>query len=181
MQRHDCSELLVVDEDADFRLALAKVLSQHGFRVSGTGDPRQATDMARALQPAAVILDITLAGHTSLSLIRPLLASAPTTRVIVVTACVALSMAVDAVKLGASNYLTKPLDTHALLRTLGGPDDQPDRLAPNSVGRMSTRELEGAYLLRALAEHDGNVTATARALRMHRRTLQRKLARHAPA
>jgi two-component system response regulator RegA len=105
----------------------------------------------------------------------------PACRIVVLTGYASLSTAVDAIKLGAVQYLAKPVDVDTLLRafghTLKGDADAPAASAAAAISQvpMSVERMEWEHIQRVLREHKGNISATARALNMHRRTLQRKL------
>jgi two-component system response regulator RegA len=101
-------------------------------------------------------------------------------RIVVLTGYASIATAVEAIKLGATHYLAKPVDADEILDAFG---DAPDGGGPVEVDTrpLSVDRLEWEHIQRILAEHDGNVSATARSLGMHRRTLQRKLAKHPPS
>lgn len=167
--------LLVVDDDRAFNRVLARALGERGFTVFSAHTPEQALDLARRHEPEFVVLDLNLAGASGLRLIRPLLEANPQARILVLTGYASIATAVDAVKLGATQYLAKPADVDAILKALQADADMPGAAVPDRP--MSVGRLEWEHLQRVLAEHDGNISATARALKMHRRTLQRKLSR----
>ncbi|MEN3372320.1 response regulator [Dechloromonas sp. ZS-1] len=167
---------LIIDDDPAFNAILVRTLTRRGFAASGVQDPAAALAAARAHPPARVVLDLNLAGQSGLALIQPLLALNPDCRIVVLTGYASITTAVDAIKLGAVQYLAKPVEIEAILNAfddeapLDSSFDTPDE--PLSVDR-----LEWEHIQRVLAENDGNISATARALKMHRRTLQRKLSK----
>lgn len=169
------ASLLVIDDDPAFNRVLARALSQRGFETHGATDAEQALALARAHMPEFIVLDLNLAGVSGLRLIRPLLEASPDASILVLTGYASIATAVDAVKLGATQYLAKPADLDAIINALRAGEANPD-IKPGGAP-MSVDRLEWEHLQRVLAEHAGNISATARALRMHRRTLQRKLAR----
>lgn len=168
---------LIVDDDDVFAGALARALMRRGYAPTVAPTAEAALALARATDYGWVTVDLHLAhptGTTSgLHLIEPLRALLPEARMLVLTGYASIATAVQAVKAGADDYLAKPADVDTILRTLQGeavapsPDIEP---TPLSVPR-----LEWEHIQRVLAEHKGNISATARALNMHRRTLQRKL------
>lgn len=170
------ARLLVVDDDPAFNKVLCRVLGQRGFAVVGALDGTEALSLAESHCPGYVVLDLNIAGQSGLRLIEPLLERCPQARIVVLTGYASIATAVDAVKLGAVQYLAKPADVDTIVRALCdgevGADLELGEDAPMPVDR-----LEWEHLQRVLNEHDGNISATARALKMHRRTLQRKLAR----
>lgn len=172
------ASVLVIDDDPAFNRVLARALSQRGFETHSATDADMALALARTHMPEFIVLDLNLGGVSGLRLIRPLLEASPDTRILVLTGYASIATAVDAVKLGATQYLAKPADLDAIIHALRADEVNPDNKpgeAPMSA--MSVDRLEWEHLQRVLAEHGGNISATARALRMHRRTLQRKLAR----
>lgn len=176
----DALELLLVEDDEVFSAVLARALERRGYRVRTAHDAQSARDLARQFAPQRAVLDLNLRGENGLLLIRPLLEAAPDCRVVVLTGYASIATAVRAVKLGAVEYLAKPVDPAAVVRALE-PDEDEDHLdaqAPDVP--LSVDQVEWEHIQRVLGEHQGNITATARALNMHRRTLQRKLAKHAP-
>ena len=168
--------LLVVDDDVTFNRVLSRVLGQRGFEVHSAYSSGSALTLAQTVQPECVVLDLNLAGESGLRLIEPLLAIVPDTRILVLTGYASIATAVNAIKLGAVQYLSKPADADSIVRALQTGIGSDDLSAPDAP--MSVDQLEWEHLQRVLGEHDGNISATARALKMHRRTLQRKLARN---
>lgn len=170
--------VLVVDDDATFNAVLSRALARRGYAVSGATDAEQALAIARTLSPGAVVLDLNLGSSSGLQLIRPLLDIAPTCRIVVLTGYASIATAVEAIKLGATQYFAKPIEVDAIVAVVDAPGEAEALSAaevpsdPLSVGR-----LEWEHIQRVLREHEGNISATARALKMHRRTLQRKLAK----
>lgn len=167
--------LLVIDDDPVFNRVLARALAQRGFTVFSAHGADEALQLARRHEPEFVVLDLNLAGESGLRLIQPLLLANPDARILVLTGYASITTAVDAVKLGATQYLAKPADVDTILRALMAGEVVIDVTAPGEP--MSIDRLEWEHLQRVLAEHHGNISATARALKMHRRTLQRKLAK----
>jgi two-component system response regulator RegA len=123
-----------------------------------------------------VVLDLNLNGSSGLALIPQLLAINPACRIVVLTGYASITTAVDAIKLGAVQYLAKPVEIEAILAAFESDDDPDlDLVAPDEP--LSVDRLEWEHIQRVLNENDGNISATARALKMHRRTLQRKLSK----
>ena len=175
MTPQDAPHILVIDDDPAFNRVLTRALGQRGFTVFGAQEPETALSLAREHEPEYVILDLNIAGSSGLRLIAPLLAVNPDCRILVLTGYASIATTVDAIKLGATQYLAKPADVDAILKALSATevviDDTP------SAAPMSVDRLEWEHIQRVLAENEGNISATARALKMHRRTLQRKLAK----
>lgn len=170
----DIHRILVVDDDEAFRYTLARSFRRRGLEAFEASCGAEARALLRLENPDACVLDLKLEGESGLHLLPELLAIAPTLSVVVLTGYASIATAVEAVKQGAVNYLGKPADTDEILAALQGQvvigeedvmDAQP----------MSVDRLEWEHIQRVLAENQGNISETARALGMHRRTLQRKL------
>lgn len=165
-------QLLLIDDDPSFASTLARVLARHDYRVTTAPDATTALGALEDSVPDAAVVDLKLGRDSGLDLIAPLRAANAGMRIVLLTGYASIATTVDAIKRGADNYLAKPLDIDALLAALA--DDARDE---GPARPMSLRRLEWEHIQRVLDEHDGNVSAAARALGVHRRTLQRKLAR----
>jgi two-component system response regulator RegA len=165
--------ILLVDDDAVFVAMLAQALRRRGHEVATAGDPEGALAEAHRLRPDAAVLDLKLAEASGLGLIGPLQALRTDMRILLLTGYASIATAVEAIKLGATHYLPKPADADEILAALGREQGDAEAAAPDEP--MSVDRLEWEHIQKVLAEHEGNVSATARALKMHRRTLQRKL------
>ena len=176
MTSQDAPHILVIDDAPAFNRVLARALAQRGFKVFGAQEPETALDLARAHEPEYVVLDLNIAGSSGLRLIEPLLGVNPDCRILVLPGYASIAPPGAAIKLGATQYLAKPADVDAILKALHATDViiADEEMAS---GPMSLDRLEWEHIQRVLAENDGNISATARALKMHRRTLQRKLAK----
>jgi two-component system response regulator RegA len=172
-------EVLVVDDDERFAVTLAAALARRGYVVHVAHDAAGALAVARTKEPDAAVVDLKLGADDGLALIEPLRRAHPKMRIVVLTGYASIATAVKAVKLGADDYLAKPVTANAVAAVLErGARKEPSPTAPAApLEPMTPRRLEWEHIQRVLAEHDGNISATARTLRMHRRTLQRKLAK----
>ena len=168
---------LIIDDDAAFNGILVRTLERRGHPAIGATEPAAALEAARSQLPPRIVLDLNLNGASGLALIPHLLQINPACRIVVLTGYASITTAVDAIKLGAVQYLAKPVEIEAILGAFDD-DDGPDlnEAAPDEP--LSVDRLEWEHIQRVLNENDGNISATARALKMHRRTLQRKLAKH---
>lgn len=167
------AELLLLEDDDALRLHLGDRLTKQGYKVHRCASLAQATELLISVQQLdAAILDQNVAQDNGLGLIEPLLARFPTCRILVLTGYGSIPAAVAATRRGAHNYLTKPASlgdiVQALLEDRAAMPELPD--APPSLER-----LEWEHIQRVLEEHQGNVSAAARTLGIHRRTLQRRL------
>ena len=171
----ESSSLLLVDDDPTFCRVLAQALTRRGFAVSTTHTSATALLAAQADPPEYVVLDLNLAGDSGLMLIPELLTVESAIRIMVLTGYASIATAVEAIKLGAVNYLPKPADADQILAafTVNGGDPA----MPINARPLSIKRLEWEHIQRLLHDNDGNISVTARQLNMHRRTLQRKLAK----
>ena len=174
--------VLVIDDDPVFNRVLCQALTRRGYAVSGAHAATEALVLAEREQPSMIVLDLNLAGDSGLALVAPLKRVCPDSSIVVLTGYASIATAVEAIKLGASQYLAKPVDVDTLLNAFGvrpasganGGRESTDE-APNTP--LSVERMEWEHIQRILHEHAGNISATARALQMHRRTLQRKLSK----
>jgi two-component system, response regulator RegA len=173
------ARVLIVDDDEVFARTLALAMSRRGYDVSTAAGAQAALALTEAGGFDAVVLDLRLGAESGLHLIEPLRQRMPTARILLLTGYASIATAVAAIKLGAVQYLPKPASVDEILAALGDADvaagshaDVEPVAEPLSVDR-----LEWEHIQKVLAQHEGNLSATARALKMHRRTLQRKLAK----
>jgi two-component system response regulator RegA len=170
----DAPVILLLDDDATFVEVLARSLTRRGMTVLKACDLASGLAQAQQQRPDYAVLDLKLQQETGLDAITPLLGLNPALKILMLTGYSSIATAVAAIKQGAMDYACKPLDADAILAKLRLAHDSPMAVAvpeqPPSVDRM-----EWEHIQRVLAEHEGNISATARSLGMHRRTLQRKL------
>lgn len=173
----DDPSLLLVDDDAVFVNRLARAMERRGFRPTITLGVAEARRSVQHHPPAYAVVDLRLGDGSGLDLVEAIHAARPEARVIVLTGYGAIATAVAAVKMGATDYLAKPADandvTFALLN-IG------DILPPPSDQPMSADRVRWEHIQRIFEQCDRNVSETARRLHMHRRTLQRILAKRGP-
>jgi two-component system response regulator RegA len=169
------AQWLLIDDDASFTVALARALSRRGHAVVTAQDAATALALAEQHPLRQAVLDLKLGSESGLELIEPLLRRRPGLHIVVLTGYASIATAVEAIRRGAQNYLCKPVDAEAVLAAFRQ-NATPVDVAPNSP-RMSLRRLQWEHIQRVLNEHGGNVSAAARALGLHRRTLQRRLAK----
>ena len=169
-------KLLIIEDDKSLAQILQRRLSNHGFDVEMCHDKTQALLKARQWQPSHILLDMKLDSDNGLSLIQPLKQTVPNSVLVLLTGFASIATAVEAIRLGADNYLAKPADTQTLLQALTMESADIDELI-EAEQPMSTKRLEWEHIQQVLTANNGNVSATARQLGMHRRSLQRKLAK----
>ncbi|MCE5234329.1 MAG: response regulator [Mizugakiibacter sp.] len=172
--------LLIVDDDAVFVRVLARALGARGYTVSVAQNAAAARDAARAERPDAIVLDLKLGEENGLALIPELRTLAPRARILLLTGYASIATAVEAIKRGAHDYLAKPVDADAVVRALAEGDARDPLIEAEPAlpdAPPPLRRLEWEHIQRVLAECDGNISEAARRLGLHRRTLQRKLAK----
>ncbi len=168
--------LLLVDDDAVYRERLAKAIAARGYEVRTAADAAEAVTLAEADSPELAVLDLRMPGDSGLELLRRLKAIDPTTRVLMLTGYGSIATALEAVRMGAVHYLTKPADVDEILAAF-------DPEAPRAEADLETPSLarvEWEHLQRVLSDCEGNLSEAARRLGMHRRSLQRKADRRRP-
>ncbi|MEJ2755894.1 MAG: response regulator [Gammaproteobacteria bacterium] len=170
----DLPNLLLVDDDKIFTATLSRSLQRKGYRVNTTGTEQETLTLLELSTDALILLDLNLDGESGLKLLPQILQQQPDARVVMLTAYASVATAVDAIKRGADNYLCKPITTTDIISLLQDKDTV-EEVPPVNQKPLSVDRLEWEHLQHVLMKHDGNISATARALNMHRRTLQRKL------
>ena len=168
--------LLLVDDDEAFTRTAARVMERRGFTVEVANDIATALQLADSALPYAVV-DLLIGNESGLTLVPTLRQRNPAMRILVLTGYASIATAVEAIKLGADNYLAKPADAAAIIAALNSSAATSTGGTATTETALSVDRLEWEHIQRVLTENAGNISATARALRMHRRTLQRKLAK----
>lgn len=163
--------LLIIEDDVAYATVLARRLSQHGFSCELVNHSCDALSKAQQFDPSHVLLDMKLNNDNGLHLIKPLRAAYPSCHMVLLTGFASIATAVEAMRFGANDYLAKPADTLTILKALTG--DKAECTIEEAP--MSAERLEWEHIQQTLNANNGNVSATARQLDMHRRTLQRKL------
>ena len=165
--------LLLVDDDAEFLSVLAPAMTKRGFLVTTANSAESAFELAQQEAPEYAVVDLKMSGNSGLVLVRQLTSLQAGTPIVVLTGFASITTAIEAIKLGATHYLAKPVDADEIVAAFGKKIGDTD--VELSVNPLSIDRLEWEHIQRVLTEHDGNISATARSLNMHRRTLQRKL------
>jgi two-component system, response regulator RegA len=167
--------LLLVDDDRSFCAVMGEALRARGMEVSIAHDVPHGIALATQDPPEYAVVDLKMPGPSGLELVRALKELDAHTRIVVFTGYASINTAIEAIKLGATHYLAKPADADEVISALHR--DTGDVNAAISERPLSVARLEWEHLQRVLAECDGNVSEAARRLNMHRRSLQRKLAK----
>ncbi len=170
---NDKPVLLLVDDDRTFCRVLAQALERHGFEVFVATDLSAGIELAGDHNPEYAIIDLRIGDDSGLELVKALKAMDTNMRMIILTGYASIATAVEAIKLGATHYLTKPAGVDEIIHALEREDG--DAAVPVAGAPLSVKRLEWEHLQKVLMAHNGNISAAARALGMHRRTLQRKL------
>jgi two-component system, response regulator RegA len=177
LQLPDDKTLLIVDDDRAFLTRIGRALEMRGFEVRMAATVVEARDMIRKTAPAFAVVDMRLEDGNGLDVIEELSRSRSDTRVVVLTGYGNIATAVSAVKLGAVDYLSKPADADDVCNALLA---NRDHKAMPPENPMSADRVRWEHIQRVFELCDRNVSETARRLNMHRRTLQRILAKRAP-
>jgi len=172
-------QILVVDDDETFRNRLSKALVRRGFEVKPAGSVDEAK---RVLEsgwfPDFAVVDLRMPGANGMTLVATLCSMSELIRVVVLTAYGSITNAIEAVKLGAVDYLTKPADADQITAALLGDKSKPENESEPSA--ITLEQVEWEHIQRTLLSNEGNISATARSLGIHRRSLQRKLSKWSP-
>ena len=168
--------LLIVDDDEPFRLALRNAFLRRGYEVALAGSFDEALAAVREFTPTYAVVDLKMpGGRSGLDVVRELRALQKPPQIVVLTGYGSIGTAVEAIRLGALNYLNKPCDPDEIEAAFLG------KRAPPTMDEVPSLDRhEWEYLNRILSDCGGNISEAARRLKMHRRTLQRKLQKHPP-
>lgn len=169
--------LLILDDDTPLRTRLRRAMEARDFEVMDAGSVADGIEIVRKSPPAYAILDMKLEDGSGLSLVSELRNKRPECRIVMLTGFGNIATAVAAVKAGALDYLPKPADPDSIAATLR---HHGDGMPPPPKDPMSADRVRWEHIQRVYEQCERNVSETARRLRMHRRTLQRILSKHAP-
>lgn len=165
--------ILLVDDDPTLLQVMERAFKRRNFEVHVAQNIADAMNIINTKDIEKAVLDLKIAHESGLHLIPMIKEAQPGIQMVMLTGYSSINTAVEAIKLGATHYLCKPADADDILQAFENPEGNPDtsiQAKPPSLNR-----LEWEHIQKTLAEHEGNISATARALGMHRRTLQRKL------
>jgi two-component system response regulator RegA len=173
--------LLLVDDDATLRERLARAFRERGWEVTTAGDYDEALTAAKRESPEYAVVDLRMPGRSGLEVVKDLLAVDASTKAIVLTGYGSIATTVDAIRLGAVNYLPKPADVDDILAAFARASGEPSLAAPETFEAPSLARAEWEHIHRVLADCAGNISEASRKLGIHRRSLQRKLQKYPPA
>jgi two-component system response regulator RegA len=171
------SRMLVCDDDNVFRKRLARSLREYSFEVYEAATAHEGLDVFREFQPSYALVDLRMPGESGLWLVRQIANHDPLCKTVVLTGFGSISTALEAVKGGAINYVTKPASVKQIVEAFS-PEAKAQE--PRQAKMPSLAEVEAEYVQRVLDECGGNVSQSAKVLGVHRRSLQRKLKQAAP-
>jgi two-component system, response regulator RegA len=166
-------KVLIVEDDIVFASSLKRRLIKNNYQCLTAHNCSDALLHCRQFCPDIILLDMHLDGDSGLRIISPFKLTLPTCKIILLTGYASIATAVEAIKLGADEYLAKPVDTKTLLSAIAGKPTNPS--VEEQTERLTSEQIEWEHIQQVLKFNDGNVSAAARQLSMHRRTLQRKL------
>jgi len=169
----DKPNLLLVDDDETFCSVLKPALEKRNFQVSVANDVKQGIALAEQTEPEYAVIDLRIGHDSGLEMVKKLISLDGNTQIVMLTGFASIATAVEAIKLGAIHYLTKPANADEIVNALY--KNEGDSSVEINQNPLSVKRLEWEHLQKVLMQHDGNISAAARALNMHRRTLQRKL------
>ncbi|MFY7993394.1 MAG: response regulator transcription factor [Bacteriovoracaceae bacterium] len=165
--------ILIVDDNKNFVRALKSSLIERGFEVLTAFNIIEAEQVAKENEPEFCIVDLKMPGESGLKLIPRLLEIDPETNIVILTGYAHVETAIEAIKLGATHYLSKPVEVDEILEAFNKKEGNPDANLHDTVASLD--DVEKEHILSVLKKNNNNITATARELKLHRRTLQRKL------
>lgn len=178
--RGQAPSLLLVDDDERLRERLATAFRRRAYDVRTAGNYDEALALARADSPEFAVVDLRMPGKSGLEVVRDLAAIDPATRILVLTGYGSIATAVDAVRLGAANYLPKPADADDIEAAFQRAESSDPTEATEGYRAPSLARAEWEHIQRVMSDCGGNVSEAARRLGIHRRSLQRKLQKMAP-
>lgn len=177
-ERETARTAIVVDDDETFRSRLTRALESRGFDVRAAPNGEAALELARVESPEYAVVDLRMPGISGLEVVRELKAIDPHTNVVVLTGYGSIATALEAVRLGATHYLTKPADADDVLAAFARANQAPGDTNIPDYEVPSLARTEWEHIHRVLTDCGGNITQAARLLGLHRRSLQRKLAKY---
>lgn len=178
MNQASAGKLLIVDDDDAFRESMELEFADRGWKVLTAASHREALGMGAVHRPTHAIVDLRLGGERGLEVVEDLVKRLPDVRAIVLTGYGSVATAVEAMRLGAHHYLTKPCEPDALEQALLGDRGDPSVVVPERPPSLAMRERE--YIEYVLSATGGNISEAARRLGLHRQSLQRKLRKYPP-
>lgn len=165
--------LILLDDDVNFCEVLSRGLTRYGYTIFISHTIKAACQATKANNISYAVIDLRIGQESGLDAVSQIVSLQPNIKIVVLTGYASIATAVEAIKLGAKHYLTKPAEITDIVS--GFEKNTGDTTIELAANPMSVKRLEWEHLQKVLQQHNGNISAAARALNMHRRTLQRKL------
>ncbi|MEN8135636.1 MAG: response regulator [Thermodesulfobacteriota bacterium] len=172
--------ILLVDDEEHFRDRLGRALTKRGYEVLQAGNYAEALKTIKEHHPNMAVFDLRMPGPSGLELVKSALELNPLMRIVVLTGYGSIATATEAIRLGAINYLPKPADTDEILAAFAIDDTETVAPPREDIETPSLGRVEWEHINRVLTDCGGNISAAAKRLNIHRRTLQRKLLKFPP-
>ncbi|NOX92011.1 MAG: response regulator transcription factor [Gammaproteobacteria bacterium] len=169
----DLPTLLLVEDDPLFCQVMGEALTKRGFNVQVASNVDEGIALSEITVPEFAVVDLNMPGRSGLVLVEHFIKVDSPPRIVMLTGFASIATAVEAIKLGAIHYLAKPVDADEVIAAFYR--EEGDAGVDITTQPFSVNRIEWEHIQKVLNDHKGNITATARALGMHRRTLQRKL------
>lgn len=171
--KEETKNLLLIDDDVGFCEVLSRALQRKGYTVQDAQSVNEAIEKSKKKNFEYAVVDLRIGQDSGLTMVKELVSTNSAIKIVVLTGYASIATAVEAIKLGAKQYLTKPASVDEIIDGFGKTEG--DEQVEPVANPMSVKRLEWEHLQKVLQENDGNISAAARAMDMHRRTLQRKL------
>lgn len=172
--------IILVDDEDFFRKRLVKAFTRRGFTTFEAANYNEALPIISKHKPQLALIDLKMPGKNGLELIRDVRGVVPTMKIVVFTGYGSIATAIDAVKLGALAYISKPADVEEILKAFDIINDPNITVNSDSITVPSLARAEWEHINRVLTDCGGNISRTAQKLGIHRRSLQRKLLKYPP-
>jgi two-component system response regulator RegA len=171
---------LIIDDDEVFRQRLCRAFCMRGWEAHEAGNAAQALEAAREFGPDLAVVDLRLAGESGMDIVRALRGLDTTLSIVMLTGYGSIATALEAVKCGADDYLSKPVDVDQILAAYDGGRPLTPAGARPEASVPTLGRVEWEHIQRVLTDCGGNVSRAAKLLGLHRRSLQRKLSKYPP-
>ena len=172
--------ILLVDDEEHFRDRLARALTRREYKVLQAANYEEGIKIIKNQKPEMAVVDLRMPGPSGLELVKSAMEIDPDLKIVVLTGYGSIATATEAIRLGAINYLPKPADTDEILAAFSRDQEEAAIPAPADIDTPSLGRVEWEHINRVLTDCGGNISAAAKRLNIHRRTLQRKLLKFPP-
>jgi two-component system response regulator RegA len=172
--------ILLVDDEEHFRDRLARALTRREYEVLQAADYNEGINIIKEQKPEMAVVDLRMPGPSGLELVKSAMEIDPSLKIVVLTGYGSIATATEAIRLGAINYLPKPADTDEILAAFSRDQEEAAIPPPVDIDTPSLGRVEWEHINRVLTDCGGNISAAAKRLNIHRRTLQRKLLKFPP-